>query len=212
MSLLPRILRRWATYLSFAFHPVLIPTYAIALLLLVGYPAAGIDVDAGGILVCIYVTLLLTAGVFIGILSVLLKLGIVESVYMSERMTRVGPYWCSVVVMFVWCCVLRFVWDWSTILVWLAGASTCVLLVVTIINYWWKISAHLAVMGALLGSALGYSHYVGVTPLITSGVLLLLSLLLMYARILLKEHTPAQTAAGLLLGITLTYFPSLLCP
>lgn len=202
------LLRCLSKCLSYVLHPVFIPTYAMILFCHVNFRIQ----DLGGFLYMIYWTFFLTVVSFGGILSLLVRLGMLENVYMRERAERIIPYWVSLFVSFLWCCVLQLIWECAPIFVWLAGASTCVLLMVIIINYWWKISAHLAGMGTLIGCVLGYSHYVGRTPLITLGVLMLLSWLLMCARIFLKEHTPDQTVVGFLLGIVITYFSSLFCP
>ena len=95
--------------------------------------------------------------------------------------------------------------------VWLIVAigATVALLAVTIINRWWKISAHLTALGGLLGGVMSITLYYSVlpTPLIIG--MLIVSLLLMYARLYLNAHTPWQVVCGYLLGIVLTFIPNL---
>ena len=95
--------------------------------------------------------------------------------------------------------------------VWLIVAigATVALLAVTIINRWWKISAHLTALGGLLGGVMSIALYYSVlpTPLIIG--MLIVSLLLMYARLYLNAHTPWQVVCGYLLGIVLTFIPNL---
>ena len=79
---------------------------------------------------------------------------------------------------------------------------------ITLINRWWKISAHLTGMGGLIGGLFAYCLGIGALP--TVGTLCLwfgLSLILMYARLYLKAHTPSQVAAGWLLGMICTFLP-----
>ena len=74
-----------------------------------------------------------------------------------------------------------------------------------LINTRWKISAHLTAWGGLLGGIADYCLWTNRLParwiLLTA---MLITCLLMYARIILKAHTPEQTAAGLLLGLIAT--------
>ena len=99
---------------------------------------------------------------------------------------------------------MPFVW-----LIVAIGASLA-LLAVTIINHWWKISAHLTALGGLLGGICSISLYYNVLPSSLIIGILIVSLLLMYARLYLNAHTPLQVVCGYILGIVCTFTPNLI--
>ena len=89
-----------------------------------------------------------------------------------------------------------------------AVGATIAIGLVALINRYWKISAHLTGMGGLFGGLMSYCLGLGAIP--TWGTICLwgaVSLALMYARVRLNAHTPAQVCAGWLLGIVCTFFP-----
>ena len=89
-----------------------------------------------------------------------------------------------------------------------AIGATAALLAVTIINQWWKISAHLTAMGGLFGSICSIALAYSTLPTTLLIIVLLISLLLMYARLYLDAHTPMQVICGYLLGIVCTFIPN----
>jgi membrane-associated phospholipid phosphatase len=89
------------------------------------------------------------------------------------------------------------------------GASIS-LLSVTIINHWWKISAHLTGIGGLLGGICSYGICYSTLPFYPILIVLILALLLMYSRIHLRAHTPMQVVCGFLLGLLFTCIPNMI--
>ncbi len=89
--------------------------------------------------------------------------------------------------------------NWLTI-----GAIICLILV-TLINLRWKISAHLTMMGALLGSVLAFSYYRAVFPYGLWLAILLMGWMVMLARLYLNAHTQAEVIVGYLMGIVVTF-------
>jgi membrane-associated phospholipid phosphatase len=84
------------------------------------------------------------------------------------------------------------------------------LLAVTIINHWWKISAHLTGIGGLLGGICSFAINYSTLPIALIITVLVAALLLMYARLYLNAHTPLQVVCGFLLGLLCTFIPSLI--
>jgi membrane-associated phospholipid phosphatase len=80
--------------------------------------------------------------------------------------------------------------------------------IVTIINHWWKISAHLTGIGGLLGGVCSFAMNYARLPLGMIIALLVVSLLLMYARIYLNAHSPMQVVCGFILGILAIFVPN----
>ena len=80
--------------------------------------------------------------------------------------------------------------------------------IVAIVNRFWKISAHLTGFGGLVGGIFCYCLGIGAIPTWGTGILWLgLSLMLMYSRLWLNAHTPAQVCTGWLTGIACTFLP-----
>ena len=74
------------------------------------------------------------------------------------------------------------------------------LAITTLINFKWKISAHMVGIGGLAGTFVGLQFYTGINQMhyILPGFIL--AGLLGVARLLLNAHSPAQVYAGFLLG------------
>lgn len=72
---------------------------------------------------------------------------------------------------------------------------------ILLINGFWKISAHLLSVGAPVGASLTAYIVTGYTVFVIAGILYIsAALLLSWARLVLKCHTPAQLAAGFFTG------------
>ena len=96
--------------------------------------------------------------------------------------------------------------------IWLfiAIGATIALAIVMLINHWWKISAHLTGMGGLLGGICSMALFYTMLPSALIISVLIISLLLMYARLYTNAHTPMQVVSGYLLGILCTFIPNLI--
>ena len=160
--------------------------------------------------VAIVGTLVITALIPIVLLLILWKRGNISSLHIDNAKERTTPYVYSLICYGFWCYFVGVTLHMP--LVWLVVAigSTCALLAVTIINHWWKISAHLTGMGGLLGGICSLALYYSALPTTLIIITLTISLLLMYARLYMNAHTPAQVVAGYLLGILFTFIPNLI--
>lgn len=193
--------------LSILLYPLFMPTYGMGLYMCVMHhrtphlPNAYIWVATIG-------TLVITALIPIVLLLVLWKRGNISSLHIDDAKERTTPYIYSLICYGFWCYFVGVTLQMP--LVWLVVAigSTCALLAVTIINRWWKISAHLTGMGGLLGGICSISLYYSIFPITLICGILMLSLLIMYARLHLNAHTPLQVVSGYLLGIICTSLPN----
>lgn len=194
-----------ANILSILLYPLFMPFYGVLLLckdLLRMYP----QVDIGDLKVLLIVTVLFTLAMPLSSFYILYKRGRLTDLYMTNPRERTLPYLISI------CFIALWVWMLYTIgvpiaAVWAAGASVVVLLVVCIINIWWKISSHLAAIGGLTGSVMTWCAGVGYQHTGLFILLFTIALLLMYARLYLNAHTPLQVVAGYLLGLILCALP-----
>ena len=186
-----------AKVISAVLQPVLIPTFGIVLLLLGDTilstlpPAYRISIAAA---VFITTGIVPTLIVLIGMMT-----GNVSDGFISQRRERTWPYIVSLLG-YTGCCL----WMWHVHMpqFYIAPVigSTISLLLITVINLWWKISAHGAAMGGLAGGIVAWSLLGGHNPLWLICLIILLGGAVGWSRILLKAHTPAQYCCGWLLG------------
>ncbi len=196
-----------AQILSILLYPMLIPTYAVGLACLAVHHYT-LPLPPAYVAVALIGTFFLTCCIPLSVILLLIKQKAITDIYLRNPQERHTPYLYSFFACCFWCYFLHDPLHLPHIIIALAIASTLVLLVVMIITRWWKISAHLAFIGSLLAAVIAYSWYISINPLWIITTLLILTLLLMYARIYLKQHTTAQVLAGFTLGFTLTLIPA----
>lgn len=194
---------------SILLYPLFMPTYGMGLYMLAMHHRTP-NLPNAYIWVAIVGTLVITALIPIVLLLILWKRGNISSLHIDNAKERTTPYVYSLICYGFWCYFVGVTLHMP--LVWLVVAigSTCALLAVTIINHWWKISAHLTGMGGLLGGICSLALYYSALPTTLIIITLTISLLLMYARLYMNAHTPAQVVAGYLLGILFTFIPNLI--
>ena len=195
--------------LGIILHPLFIPTYGMILYMVVmlvrtpSLPNLYINIS-------IITTFVLTALIPIILMLILWKRGSISSLHIDNATERTTPYIYTLICFGFWCyfigAILKMPFVWLIVAI---GASLA-LLAVTIINHWWKISAHLTALGGLLGGICSISLYYNVLPSSLIIGILIVSLLLMYARLYLNAHTPLQVVCGYILGIVCTFTPNLI--
>ena len=159
---------------------------------------------------CIIGTAILTLIIPIILLIFLWKKGYIASLYIDDPRQRTIPYMYTLVCYGFWAYFLRITMRMPMFMIWIVIGVMVALLVVTLINYKWKISAHLTGIGGLLGGICSFAINYSICPIKIIILVVLLSLLLMYARLFLNAHTPLQVVCGFLLGLTCTFIPNYL--
>jgi len=195
--------------LSLLLYPLLIPTYGMSLYMAsmsIQLP----ELPVAYIRLSIFGTFIATAIIPILFIFLLRKLGIISSLKIENHKERTVPYIYTTVCFGFWCYFVSQTLQMPVVWLVIAIASTCALFFVSIINYWWKISAHLTALGGFLGGICSLSLYYSILPITLIICILIISLLLMYARIYLKAHTSAQVVCGYLLGFICTFVPNLI--
>ena len=141
----------------------------------------------------------------------MMKRGQVKDLYIDDPKERTMPYVYSALGFGFWSYLLVHILHAPAYLACVAIGATVAIVLVALINRYWKISAHLAGLGGLLGGILSYCLGIGAIP--TWGTLIVwlgLSWLLRAARLRLNAHTGAQVSAGWLLGLLCTFIPYLI--
>lgn len=193
-------MNKLATLLSTVFHPLLMPTYGIAIALYTSYMRIFGDRLLGIVIVGVLLTtcILPSLGIYI-----LYKLGHISDFRLHERTERTIPYLINFAC-YVACYLYLYRFGIpSWIIAFIAGAIVA-LIISLFINRYWKISAHMVAAGSMVTLVFLMSFYsLMFTPYILP--LQIASVLLAGAigssRILLKRHTLGQVGAGFALGI-----------
>jgi hypothetical protein len=210
------MLKALAQGISYLFHPLLIVTYMLALLLVVNPYLFGVhsisDKESKLLLLQVFLSTFFIPGFSVAMLRFT---GLVKSLEMRTRQERIGPY--IITGMF-------YIWMFRNFLgsTQVPTAFSCFLLGATIglfiaffINIFSKISIHAVGMGGMVGMAvitmLLFSHDsfllhigpLGALELNMSWVLIglvLLAGLVGSARLLLQAHEPLDLYGGYLVG------------
>lgn len=193
--------------LSVVLYPLFVPTYGMGLFCY-AYHTQVAPLATPWLIVAIIGTFVFTCLLPITAIWILTRQGKVDSMQIENANQRTTPYLYSAVAFAFWDYLIIAILHAPDYLCFIAVGATVAICLVALINTYWKISAHLTGLGGLLGGILAYCLGIGAIP--TWGTLVLwlgLALVLMYARLYLKAHTPAQVCAGWLLGILCTFLP-----
>ena len=195
--------------LSTMLHPLFMPTYGMGLYM-VAMRMRIQQLPSVYILIGLAVTFVLTTLIPIILILILRKRGTISSIYIDEAHERTIPYIYTFICFGFWCYFVGATLKMPTVWLVVAIGATIALLFVTIINHWWKISAHLTALGGLLGGICSLALYYSTLPTTLIIGIMIISLLLMCARIYLNAHTPLQVICGFVLGILCTFIPNLI--
>jgi membrane-associated phospholipid phosphatase len=190
--------KRIAQVISVVFYPLFIPTYAFAILLTMpAYFSALMPASAKWLVLGLvfFTTCILPSLFFI----VMIKSGIVSTNYLSKREDRTLPYIVSIIFFYLTYYMLKRLQISPVYYYFVIGATLLNILVMGI-NFLWKISSHMASIGALAGMMVGLSYFLGTSYFGLIAVTILVSGLIGFARLKLQAHTPAQIYAGFVLG------------
>ena len=204
------LLTHIAQGLSILLYPMWMPTYGVALFCLalmqggVQLPAIYWALAVGGTAVLTMVTPMM-------ILLWMRLTKQIDDLYIRDARQRTLPYIYTCICYGAWCYYLIALLHAPRFLCVTAVGATVAVVLVTIINRRWKISAHLTGLGGLIGGVMSYYLSSGAMESVWPGVCCwIVALLLMYARLYLNEHTPGQVVAGLLMGLATCFIPNLI--
>ena len=189
---------RIAQKISLVFHPVFMPTISFVMILVSGgwsvFRTA--EIIRNLVILLVFINTCLLPIVFSFTLR---KFGFIKSMEMNNSSERWIPYmFTTVLYLFTYFLLLKAQLPQPVYLMQLGGIIALTL--TTLINFRWKISAHLVGIGGLTGTFYGLQYLTGINqlPLIIGGFVL--AGVIGSARLILKAHTPAQIYAGFSLG------------
>ncbi|HPW90422.1 MAG TPA: hypothetical protein PLJ40_03305 [Paludibacteraceae bacterium] len=196
-----------AQLFSFVFMPYVTPIYAVLMLVNMWYTRLLFD-DYQRLMIVFSITLF-TAIIPALTTTILIYTGMVSDFYIINRKERTWPY--IITFLSYLACVSFLVWigigKWVVLL---ALGTTFGVVIISLVNLAWKISAHMSGMGGLCGAIFAASFLFHTNPSWLFITIILLSGLVAWSRLELKAHTPGQLIAGFLVGFLGTFLPILL--
>lgn len=186
-----------AQILSVIFHPLLVPVYALLQMNFMPFFYPGADSLRRVLIFGSMFTLVVPPLIWYFLLY---KLKVIQSLKATTRKERIWPYLFTIlsyILVGIICYFLKV--DYGFTRLW-QGASI-VLIVVFVVNFFWKISAHATGMGSWAGMLFFLSIYNEYSLLFQIIVVILSGGLIGWSRLKLEAHTPLQVFFGYLLGL-----------
>lgn len=189
-------------FVSSLLQPLLMPLYSVLLLFLYTNFFSVYQGQELRIILPVFIFTYALPALFIFILW---KLRYIRNIDLYEQWERVFPY-----LIFMMANIsLTYFFYTAGMFLWFLGlviAPAFVALVGFIINYFWKISAHMMGMGGLIGGIFSVCYNVkGVNPFVLFILLFILAGCLGSARLYLKKSTAAQVYIGFIVGFFIAF-------
>ncbi len=190
--------------ISLVFQPLLMPTYGIILLMNMDIFT---ELPLSWRWIGIVGTFLFTAILPAIPIYLLMRKGEVHDLFISKKEERTMPYLFSFMAYVFWALFMWRTMQFPMFIVAMGIGSALSIFVIVFINLRWKISAHLAGIGGLVGSVFGVCYRMSINPVWLIILLLTISALVALSRIELKAHTPGQVLAGFGVGFVMVFTP-----
>jgi hypothetical protein len=191
-----KILTGSARLTSIIFHPLLIPTLGFLLLFNSGFYFTLIPWSLKRmVLMVVFLSTCLLPALSIGLLGINQRIDL----KMDKNSDRVLPLIMSSIFYYAGYMVLQRLPIFPIYKFFLI-ASILVQIALLFISLMWKISAHSAAIGGLLGGFLAMSFLFQENPLLILTLLVLISGLVGTSRLILEKHTNPQVYSGFLIG------------
>lgn len=191
---------KFATILSYLFHPLLMATYGCLFVFF------GLSHSLFALYTPLKIKWVITLLVFsftfcLPVLNMLLllKLKQISSLHLEKKEERVIPMLLTVVAYFALYYLLKDFNIWPTIKLLVLGAGIAIL-IAALITKWWQISAHLIGIGGILGMLFAFSFYLQMPVFMALSAIIVIAGFVGFARLKLQAHTQSQVYIGLLVG------------
>lgn len=119
---------------------------------------------------------------------------------MGERKQRFMPFLLTI-ISYIFCLAmmhrLNIPWYMTGIIL----AALIVMIICVIVNLKWKLSEHMAGIGAIIGGVVSFSALFGYNPVWWLCLFILIAGVLGTARIILQHHTLGEVLVGFVLGL-----------
>ncbi|MFV0265811.1 MAG: hypothetical protein ACK5HT_01620 [Draconibacterium sp.] len=190
-----------AKVVSILFHPVLIPTLGILLLLNSSFYFSMLSWEAKRfILLVVFFTSCILPMLMVSLLALNTKFDI----NMPKSTDRVLPLLAAAVFYYLGFVLLGRISVFPVLKMYML-ASVLVIVALLIISLKWKISNHMAALGGLAGMFFALSFRYGLNPVYSLLGIILVSGIVGTARLALDRHNIWQIIAGYSLGFCVLY-------
>lgn len=196
-----------ARVISIVFHPVLMPLYGLAMLFTAPTFLEYLPPTVKKLLMLI--VLVNNVLVPIALMPFFRNRNIISSYNMEERKERIIPL-ITTSVLYSISSFIIFRYQLPSLIKYFFYSASVLVIVVTILNFRWKISIHAAGAGALIAVVivLGIKMLTPLPGYLVSTILI--AGLVLASRLRLNSHTPAQAWAGFLTGFVGLILPLML--
>jgi hypothetical protein len=192
-----------AKIISAIFHPVLMPLYGLIIILFAPTLMSYLPIEVKKIIILIFLTNNVVLS--LSVIPFLRYRNIINTWEMEEKSERVIPLLIASVLYFITTYIL-FKFQVPVFLKAYSFASSILVLLCAVISTRWKISIHSAGSGALIATILllSFKMHTDIEGFILSA--LLISGLVLSARLKLNSHEPSQVYAGFITGFVVIGF------
>jgi membrane-associated phospholipid phosphatase len=190
-----------AKAISIVLHPMLLSTYALAILFnMQVYFSIGIPLKAKWM---IGILIFIVTGLLPMLLALLMaRLGIIKSLQMNQREERIWPFAIAAIFYYLAYYLLKQL-DLSPVYILFMLGAFVTVVTGLVISFFWKISIHMTGMGGLVGAFTGLSLRLMIDIPLLIVILIILSGLAGFARLQLSAHSPTQVLAGFVTGFAI---------
>jgi hypothetical protein len=188
-----------AKTISVIFHPLLFPSYLIFIIFnLNHYISLIIPADARLIIFAlVFATTFIFPAIFILIFK---RKGLITSLHMESREERIYPFIIAGIFNFSTFYMLKQI-QLSDIYSLLFLGSSVLIIICLVINFFTKISAHLAGAGGCAGALIGISWRLNIDLVLPILSVIFISGLIGYARLKLQAHKSVEVYTGFTVGM-----------
>jgi len=195
------MLEKLAKTVSIIFHPLLMPTLGVYLLF---HSDSFLSYQPPEIQRAVYIIVFLSTCMLpLSFMPFFLYNQKISSFFVRERKERIIPL-AVTVVMYVFAYILILRIPISSVLKGFVLASALNVLMLLVVSFWWKMSAHLVGMGGIVGLFMSLSLLEGVYVIPQLMVSIIVAGIIGSSRLYLDAHNPLQIVAGFLQGIFIT--------
>ena len=197
--------RTVAKVISTAFNPLLMPTYALLMLFATNTYFSLLPFEAKKAI--FLTTFISTCLLPLAFIPLFIYQNLIRNIEMQNKKERLVPFSVITILYFLAYFLMAQMGVPPTILKIILAGGILTLLIV-FITIWWKISVHMAGIGALAAAVYSFAVILRADFIVFLLVTLFIAGILGTARMVLKSHSPAEIYTGFGLGalvLALTY-------
>jgi membrane-associated phospholipid phosphatase len=190
----------WARLVSAIFHPLLMPSIAVAILFALStYISFSLSTQAKRVIILIVFFNTAIAPMFV--ILFFKRIGYIKDVLLNERVDRIYPTLITLFLYMFTAYLFRQA-NMPSLLTFFIIGGTVLTFLGLIVTLYWKISIHMMSMGGFTGFLICISLILKYDIPFLIVLSILISGLLGSSRIILNAHTPAQVYAGFVAGVS----------